>query len=88
MVDGIYLAPDCGWVGARFDRALPLVADADYVVRASLAAACFDEKIRSGVITEGQRPLELVKVQCLNGKNPAHMTPTEAQRYSDCRLQP
>jgi hypothetical protein len=87
IVDGVFLVPECGWVGARFDPSLKTLPDAEYVARATLAAACVDERIAAGVITESQRPFELYRVQCLSGKNPFNMTVAESRAYSDCRLQ-
>ncbi len=91
LVSGIYLVPECGWRGLRFTPSLDYpnlssLPDADYVQKATAAAACFDGKIAGGVITEAQRPFELIKVECLLGKNPSNMSPQEASDYFSCQL--
>ena len=43
-------------------------------------------KIATGVMTSAQLPLELIRVNCLSGKNPSRMTPTQAQTFLTCRL--
>jgi len=86
IVDGSFLAPECGWRGSRFDPSITRLPNAEYVRLANSAAACMSERIASGLLIESQMPFELVRVECLQGFNPARMGFERAKEYLDCQL--
>ncbi|CAN5721425.1 hypothetical protein BH18ACT2_BH18ACT2_17670 [soil metagenome] len=78
-------APDCGladigWTGDYYN--LP---DDEFVALVEEAAPCFQEKVASGAMEEGELPLELEAPQCLDGRN--WYTATDDDAYYDALIE-
>ena len=86
LPSAIFLVPECGWLGGRFDPTLTTRPNESYVRLAGRAAACMQEKVKAGIIKESQIPFELIRTECLRGMNPAHMSASEAKRYFNCQF--
>lgn len=86
IVSGTFLAPECGWKGLRFAPSIARLADYLYVRLASAASACMQDLVKRGLLTTSQIPFELVRVQCLRGRNPSRMSSAQSKAYIDCRL--
>lgn len=86
IVSGTFLAPECGWKSLRFEPSLARLPGYQYVRRAVAAAVCMQGLVARGLLTTDQIPFELIRPQCLRGKNPSRMSPGEAKAYIDCRL--
>ncbi|MEY4373762.1 MAG: hypothetical protein RL219_2531, partial [Actinomycetota bacterium] len=86
IVSGTFLAPECGWKSLRFAPSIARLADYLYVRLASAASACMQDLVTRGLLDASQIPFELVRVQCLRGKNPSRMSSAQSRAYIDCRL--
>lgn len=86
IVSGTFLAPECGWKGLRFAPSIARLADYLYVRLASAASACMQDLVKRGLLDASQIPFELVRVQCLRGRNPSRMSSAQSKAYIDCRL--
>lgn len=87
LVDGSFLVPECGWRGSRFEPSITRLSNDAYFRLARSAAACMQERIDSGFLLASQMPFELVRVECLNGWNPARMNATQSKEYLQCQLE-
>ena len=86
LVDGSFLVPECGWRGSRFEPSITRLSNEAYFRLARASATCMQERIDSGFLVAGQMPFELVRVECLNGWNPARMNATQSKEYLQCQL--
>lgn len=86
IVSGTFLAPECGWKSLRFEPTLARLPGYQYVRRATAASTCMQGLVARGLLTSSQIPFELLRPQCLRGKNPSQMSSREAKAYIDCRL--
>lgn len=86
MVDGSFLASECGWRGNRFDPSIARLSGDAYVRLVRAAAACMKVRISSGFLIASQMPFELVRSECLKGVNPSRMNATQAKEYFNCQL--
>lgn len=86
IVSGTFLAPECGWKSLRFEPSLARLPGYQYVRRATAASTCMQRLVAQGLLAADQIPFELLRPQCLRGKNPSMMSSREAKAYIDCRL--
>jgi len=76
---------DCGVGEAYWNGEVYGMSDADFTDFANQAAPCFQKHVDEGAVTEFELPYELLKPDCLEGKNWYTVDDADySQRVADC----